>query len=198
MTKLDVKKTQKALYSGRNGEWDLIDVPPMTYLSLSGQGDPEGEAYQTALARLYPLAYKLKFISKAAGADYVVPPLEAQWWADDPTAFTTNDRAAWKWRVLLRVPVDVTDDMLEDARAKAGAETATVEMIEITEGPSFQTLHIGPYTDEGPTLAHLHDTIMPQAGMTFGQPHHEIYLSDPRRVAPEKLKTILRQPVVPA
>ncbi|WP_136636013.1 GyrI-like domain-containing protein [Pseudooceanicola onchidii] len=201
MTKLDVKKSGKALYSGRNGVWEEITVPPMLYLTATGRGDPDGPAFAAATQALYAHAYPLKFAAKDAGRDHVVPPLEAQWWADDPRAFTTARRADWQWKAMLRLPVPVTEAMIAAARAKAaaklGADAPDVSIEEIAEGLCLQCLHIGPYADEAPVLAQLHDRIMPERGLTFGLPHHEIYLSDPRRTDPAKLRTILRQPVVP-
>ena len=200
MEKVDVKKTQKPLYSGRKGVWERLDVPPMTFLAVDGQGNPDGPDYAAAIGALYPLAYGLKFQAKAAGADFVVPPLEALWWAEDPTAFVGGRRDEWHWRAMIRIPVPVTDAMVAAAHEKARGKSDAldrVQQIEEAEGDCLQTLHVGPYSDEAPVLADLHDRVMPGMGLTFGKPHHEIYLSDPRRVAPEKLRTILRQPVVP-
>lgn len=205
MDKLDFKKIDKLLYSGKAGRWDRVQVPRMTFLAIEGQGDPNGPDYAAALGLLYPLAYGVKFAAKAEGADFVVPPLEALWWADDPGAFVSGDRAQWQWRAKLRVPEGVAEETVEEVRAtvegklrKKGVDTtrlADVRRIEVEEGDSLQILHIGPYTDEAPTLADLHDRLMPEMGLTFNGPHHEIYLSDPRRVALDKLRTILRQPV---
>lgn len=205
MDKLDFKKTDKPLYSGKAGRWDRLDVPEMTFLVVDGQGDPNGPDYAAALGVLYPMAYGLKFAAKAKGADFVVPPLEALWWADDPVAFVAGRREKWQWRAMLRMPGQVSADELEEIRTtvagklrKKGANAerlSDVQMLKLAEGDSLQILHIGAYTDEAPTLADLHDRLMPEMGVTFNGPHHEIYLSDPRRVAPEKLRTILRQPV---
>lgn len=205
MTKLDFRKRDKALYSGTPGQWALIDVPPMTYLSIRGGGGPDGAEYARALECLYPLAYAIKFAAKARGADFVVPPLDGLWWAEDPADFVAGRRANWQFRAMLRVPDDTAAEDFAAARAKVRdkgrvgeATLNAVSMEGYHEGPCFQTLHVGPYSAEAPVLAELHDRVMPEAGMTFGKPHHEIYLSDPRRVPPERLRTILRQPVVPA
>ena len=211
MDKLDFKKTDKALFSCKKGRWDRVNVPPMLFLAIEGQGDPGGAEYTAAVAALYPLAYAIKFAMKAAGRDFVVAPLEAVWWADDMEAFVRGDRANWRWKAMLRLPDDVTGDMLSAARAKvlaklakakdSATDAAHVEAVGLwhyEEGDCLQTLHIGRYTDEAPILAELHHKVMPGMGLTFAGHHHEIYLSDPRRVAPEKLKTILRQPVKPA
>lgn len=205
MDKLDFKKRDKGLYSGKSARWDRVMVPTLTYLAVDGEGDPNASGYAVALGVLYPVAYGLKFAFKAKGADFVVPPLEALWWADDPSAFVRGDRAAWRWTVMLRMPEGVDKALLEGARERArdklvkkGSDISRLDELRLdrlNEGDSLQTLHIGAYTDEAPTLAHLHDELMPAEGLTFNGPHHEIYLSDPRRVAPDKLRTILRQPV---
>ncbi|MYM56114.1 GyrI-like domain-containing protein [Thalassovita mangrovi] len=211
MDKLDFKKTDKAFYSGKQGRWDRMVVPPMLFLAIEGQGDPGGAEYAAAVAALYPLAYAVKFACKAAGQDFTVPPLEALWWADDMEAFVKGDRANWRWKAILRMPEGVSEDMLDAARLKVLAKLAKardsatdadhvegVGLWRYEEGDCLQTLHVGSYADEAPVLAALHHEVMPGMGLTFGGHHHEIYLSDPRRVAPEKLKTILRQPVRPA
>ncbi|MEZ5974042.1 MAG: GyrI-like domain-containing protein [Planctomycetota bacterium] len=194
MDKLDLKKADRAYYGAKAGSWQRLRLPACRYLAVLGQGAPESPAYAAALHALYPTAYAIKFASKAAGRDFTVPPQSTQWWSEDLAAFTAGRRDLWQWRAMLRMPDWVDSAMLKEAMAKKG--TQGVELMEIDEGDVFQTLHIGPYADEGPTLAELHDRVMPEAGVTFGLPHHEIYLSDPRRTAPEKLKTILRQPVV--
>ncbi|WP_323779865.1 GyrI-like domain-containing protein [Thalassovita sp.] len=211
MDKLDFKKTDKPFYSGRTGRWDRVRVPQMTFLAIEGQGDPNGAAYAASIAALYPLAYAIKFSMKAEGRDFVVPPLEALWWADDMAAFVAGDRAHWRWKAMLRMPEAVTEDMLNAAYAKTLAKLVkakdsvtdadhveAVGLWRFEEGDCLQTLHSGSYADEAPVLAALHHEVMPGMGLTFAGDHHEIYLSDPRRVAPEKLKTILRQPVKPA
>ncbi|MFT4960564.1 MAG: hypothetical protein ACI92Z_001648 [Paracoccaceae bacterium] len=210
MDKLDFKKRDKPFYSGKQGRWDRLTIPPMTYLMIDGAGEPGGPDYIRAISALYPLAYGVKFWSKAKGADFTVPPLEALWFADDPSVFVSDDRAAWQWTAMIRLPDDVDGDEFETVRATAlsklarktdaPTDAATMKSVRLEvqeEGDSLQTLHIGPYCAEAPVLGHLHNTVMPDLGLTFGMPHHEIYLSDPRRMAPEKLRTILRQPVRP-
>ncbi|WP_282158538.1 GyrI-like domain-containing protein [Shimia thalassica] len=207
MEKLDFKKVDKAFYTGKAGVWDMLDVPAWSFIMMDGQGNPNGPSYARALAALYPVAYAIKFASKAVGNDYVVPPLEALWWAENPDAFTQNRRDEWQWTVMLRVPETVTRDAFERCQVAAAAKlekkkqdvTAISELrlATLSEGHCLQTLHIGPYTDEAPVLANLHDRVMPDLGVTFHGPHHEIYLSDPRRTDPQKLKTLLRQPVQP-
>jgi len=211
MEKLDFKKRDKPFYSGKSGQWHRITIPPMTYVMIDGTGDPDAPAYARAVSALYPVAYGVKALAKAQGADFTVPPLEAVWTAHDPAAFVDNDRAAWRWTAMIRLPETTDAEVFATARATAltklarkkdaatdAATMSSTYLAQLDEGDCLQTLHIGPYRDEAATLAALHDQVMPDLGLTFGAPHHEIYLSDPRRVAPDRLKTILRQPVRPA
>jgi hypothetical protein len=198
--KLDFKKYLKSFYVPENSNFELVELPPLRYIALDGSGSPQSDEFSLAIQALYATAYPLKFISKAAtGKDYVIPPLEALWWADDYLAFTQNERDLWKWRLLSGIPEWVTEEHFNTALAKAtakGNERATsIEMRVITEGLSYQALYAGPFSGEGDVLSTLHDVVMPENGYTFNGLHHEIYLSDMRRTAPDKLKTILRQPV---
>jgi hypothetical protein len=202
MTKLDVRKAQKALYTPSAREFQLVDVPPMLFLMIDGAGDPAtAPAYKEAVEALYPVAYTLKFqVKTEQGLDYVVPPLEGLWWADDPSAFVDGRRDLWRWTMMIRVPDGVAEDapaqaLFEAERKKGLPAIRRIRVETLAEGRCAQILHVGPYADEGPTLARLHDAFMPANGLTFAGKHHEIYLSDARKTAPEKLKTILRQPV---
>ena len=201
--KVDLKRTLD-MYRARRGEFRLLDVPPMRYLMIDGHGDPNtSPQYADALAALYPVAYALKFASRDAGRDYVVPPLEGLWCADDMDAFTrTRDKNRWRWTMLILIPDWLDDTAVDAAVARAAAKRPArihdVRADELHEGTSIQTLHIGQFDDEGPVLATMHDDVIPAHGMRLSGTHHEIYLSDPRRTAPERLRTILRQPVVPA
>ncbi len=208
MQTLDFKKRDKPLYSGKQGQWDHLTVPPMTYLAATGKGDPDQPGFARAVAALYPLAYGVRALHKARGAVFTVPPLAALWSAENPQAFVTGDRATWEWTVMLRLPDDVDEAVLEMVRPTAlnklarkkdaatdGDTMEKVRLIQLEEGGCLQTLHLGPYSDEAPILADLHDRLMPQKGLTFNGKHHEIYHVDPRRVTPDKLKTILRQPI---
>jgi len=198
MEKLDFKTADKALYSGRAGRVDRLTLPALDFLMIDGQGDPNSSpAYAAAIQALYGLSYGLKFAAKAAlGRDHVVGPLEGLWWAEDMADFITNRRDGWRWTMMIRQPGWITTAMLEEVRT-AKAITAPVRLERLAEGLCLQTLHVGPYAEEGPTIARLHAEIAAQ-GLRRGGHHHEIYLGDPRKVAPERLKTILRQPVLPA
>lgn len=192
-------------YQARVGEVRTLDVPPLQYLAIDGHGDPNSsEEYAGALAALYPVAYTLKFASRRElGRDYVVMPLEGLWWADDMAAFTVaRDKSRWSWTLLIMTPDWVDDAMRARAVAQVAAKgdppqrLVDLRLQRLAEGRCVQTLHVGPYDDEGPVLARLHDEVLPAQGLRPTGRHHEIYLSDPRRTAPERLRTILRQPVV--
>jgi hypothetical protein len=200
--KADFKKTLDA-YQARHHEFRIVDVPPLQYLMVDGHGDPNtAKEYADAISALYPVAYKLKFASRQdLGLDYVVMPLEAVWWATDMDVFTSaRDKSRWDWTTMIMVPDWITSDMFEDAVAMAAAKSraASLDRIRLQtlrEGRCVQTLHIGPYDDEAEALAKMHDDVIPNAGLRMTGRHHEIYLSDARRVEPSKLRTILRQPV---
>lgn len=200
--KEDFKKTLDS-YRARRGELRILDVPAMRYLMVDGKGDPNtSHEYADALAALYPVAYRLKFASKRElDRDYVVPPLEALWWASDMTTFTSaRDKSQWLWTTMIMTPDCVTAEMVDEALTAVAAKDRPdaldqVRLERLEEGRCVQTLHIGPYDEEGPVLADMHGRFIPEAGLRMTGKHHEIYLSDPRRVEPAKLRTILRQPV---
>ncbi len=203
MVKVDFKVELKHLYAPSAKGFELVDVPPLQYLMIDGHGDPNTEQeYQDALDALYPVAYKIKFLSKKGlDRDYVVPPLEGLWWAEDMETFTTGrDKSAWDWTMMSMQPEWVTQDMFEEAvrqviKSKDPLALPTLRLETYHEGLSVQILHIGSYDDEGPALHKMHHEFIPQNGYEVRGRHHEIYLSDPRRVAPEKLRPVLRQPV---
>lgn len=196
--KVDFKREITA-YRARRGVFDVVDVPDLRYLMIDGHGDPNGPAFAEATAALYPLAYRLKFASRQQlGRDYVVMPLEGLWWADDMAAFTAaRDKSRWDWTLMIMVPDWIGDDLVAAAREQAGT-TADVRLATLSEGRCVQTLHVGPYDGEAEVLARMHHEVIPGHGLRMTGRHHEIYLSDARRVAPERLRTILRQPVAPA
>lgn len=200
--KVDFKK-QLDSYQTKRGEFRVLDVPEMNYLMVDGQGDPNtSPVFAAALEALYPVAYKLKFASKnELGRDYVVPPVEALWWAEDMTAFTTRrDKSQWSWTVMLMVPewlnhenVTAVMDIVKSKKPPARIDDVRYESL--TEGLCVQTLHIGSFDDEGPVLDEMHQQFIPDNGLAMTGIHHEIYFSDFRKTAPEKLRTLLRQPV---
>lgn len=201
--KIDFKKTLDS-YRARQNEFRIVDVPEMQYLMIDGHGDPNtSPAFGEAIETLYPVAYKLKFSSKRdLGRDYVVPPLEGLWWADDMDSFTVaRDKSRWDWTLMLMVPDWIGEAMfsaaLDEVRDRAApARLDDVRLESLVEGLCVQTLHVGSFDDEAPVLARMHDEVIPGRGLRMTGKHHEIYLSDFRKVAPEKRRTILRQPVV--
>jgi hypothetical protein len=210
MNKVDFKKQDKAFYSGKVERFDLLTVPLMSYLMIDGQGYPgTSQSFVDAVSALYPLAYNIKFHSKTQLAmDYVVPPLEGLWWADDMNAFVTDNKDEWLWTLMLRLPdwitADIVDDMKQQVLTKDKKKKDTqlnpvaLEQIRhetLAEGLCVQVLHVGPFSQEGPILKQMHEQFIPENGYTMCGKHHEIYLSDMRKTAPAKLKTILRQPI---
>ena len=170
---------------------------------IDGQGPPAGEAFQTAIQALYSTAYTIKFALKAAGrTDFVAPPLEALWWSADPRAFEENRRAVWRWTSMLMLPEHVGNADLQAALAtlerkrKRAPAHDQIRLATLEEGRAVQTRYVGPYDDMGPAVDTLRAFAASNGYRTAGR-HHDIYLSDPRRSAPGKLKTILRRPVAP-
>ncbi len=202
MSKVDFKKEYKVLFSPPR-EFVLLEVPEMQFLMVDGHGDPNvAQEYQEAVEALYAVAYKIKFASKKQlGRDYVVPPLEGLWWAEDMGAFTTaRDKSKWDWTMMIMTPEWISQEMYADAveQVRQGKHPAALEKVRLeryNEGLSVQIMHIGSYDDEGPTLMKMHNEFLPENGYVENGMHHEIYLGDPRKIAPEKLKTVLRQPV---
>lgn len=191
------------IYRARRGQVRTLHVPDMRYLMIDGHGDPNtSPAFTEAVQALYPVAYKLKFASKRdLGRDYVVPPLEGLWWAEDMAAFTAaRDKSRWDWTLMLMVPDWIDPALVTAAVEQAGAgnrpaRLGDVRLETLSEGLCVQTLHVGSFDDEADVLAKLHHEVIPGRGLRMTGRHHEIYLSDFRRVAPDRQRTILRQPV---
>lgn len=208
MTSYDFKKAYPALYAPKPGDFHLVEVPEMAFLMVDGHGDPNtAPAYVEAVQALFTLSYTIRAIAKRdLGRVHTVAPLEGLWTADDPRVFASRDKSAWDWTMMIAQPEWITPEIVERAttqvqEAKRKAVPAGLERVRFAayaEGLSVQILHLGSYDAEGPVLARLHGEYLPKHGLTFNGGHHEVYLSDPRRTAPEKLKTILRQPVKPA
>ncbi len=199
MSKLDLRKELKQFYTAKKKP-EVIDVPPGSFLTIVGKGDPNGEEYQDALQALYGLSYTLKFKSKADGRDFTVMALEGLWWIDEGVFDLENPvpRSTWNWKSMIRQPDFITDEMIEEAklpvREKRGPTVDKVKLEKFNEGLCAQILHRGPYSDEGPTIRKLHDFVE-ENGYKLRDDHHEIYLSDPRRSKPENIKTIIRHPI---
>lgn len=206
-TKVDRIKQHPDLYKPSAKDVTVVDVPALSFLMIDGAGNPNtSQDYQHAVEALYGVSYAIKFmLKKEQGIDYVVMPLEGLWWVPDMREFSVEHKESWLWTMLLAQPREVTPALFERARAqvqqkKPSAALAQLRLEEIHEGLAAQIMHLGPYAAEGPTVARLHAFIH-EHGYTFDgiqQKHHEIYLSDPRRAAPEKMKTIIRQPMTRA
>jgi len=203
MAKMDYKKEYKALYTAPN-EPALVDVPSLSYLMIDGQGDPNtAPLYSESVGTLYKLAYAIRFLMRDDyNLDFGVMPLEGLWWVEDPGQFTYADKSNWFWTMLILQPEAVTAEVVEAAREKVAKKhnpplLGQVRLGKLEEGRSAQVMHHGPYADEKPSVDRLHAFIEAQ-GLTPHLKHHEIYLKDPNRSAPEKLLTILRQPVTKA
>ncbi len=201
MQTYDIKKQRKNLYAAKPGNFTIVDVPPLEFLMVDGHGDPNtSTAYREAIGTLYAASYAVRAVAKTRlGEVHTVGPLEGLWSADDPEAFRTRDKSAWDWTMMIAQPDWVTADLVEEALAAARKKRLpALDLIRLeryTEGRSVQTLHVGSYDDEGPTLERLHREFLPANGFAPTGRHHEIYLSDARTTEPARLKTILRQPV---
>ncbi|MCG8603911.1 GyrI-like domain-containing protein [bacterium] len=200
MTKIDFKKDLKLFYNPSKKEVTVVDVPQMIFLMIDGKGDPNTEDYQSAVETVFSVSYALKFMIKKSETDidYTVMPLEGLWWADDMSDFTTGNCDAWLWTAMIMQPEYVTRPLFEEAKAQVAKKKylpllGDLRLTKFHEGKAAQIMHIGPYSEEGPTIEKIHNLISEHGGELCGK-HHEIYLSDPRKTAPEKLKTILRQP----
>lgn len=202
--KIDFKKEWKHLYAPSAKEVAVVDVPAMHFIMGEGRGDPNTTPeFQGLVEALYGLSYTLKFmIKKDQGIDYAVLPLEGLWWAEDMAVFNpeSQDKSRWQWKVMIAQPEYVTPDLFAKALDQVGKKKPSPFLSQIQwerfqEGRCAQILHVGPYSQEHRTIEKIHRFIKDQ-GYDLAGRHHEIYLSDPRRTAPEKLKTVIRQPFI--
>jgi len=204
MTKIDLKKDLKQLYRPSSREIGLVEVPPLKFIMIDGRGDPNtAKEYQDAIETLYGLSYTLKFgLKKEKALDYAVMPLESLWWTDDMNQFSMTNKDIWKWTCMILQPDFITDEIyratLEKIDKKKPLPSLAKARFQIfQEGLSAQIMYTGPYSEEGPVIEKIHQYIKAEGYEFDGRvnKHHELYLSDFRRTAPEKLKTIIRQPV---
>ena len=201
MEKINYKKKLQHLYKPSVKEVEIVEVPQMNYLMIDGDGGPNHPTFQNAIEVLFPLSYTLKFMIKKSdiGIDYGVLPLEGLWWADDMSSFIKDKKDDWKWTLMIMQPELITNEMVVEAvnqvRVKKNPTSLPlVRFKSINEGKVAQIMHIGPFSEEGPTVQKLHSFIKDSGKKIIGK-HHEVYLSDIRRAAPEKWKTIIRQPM---
>jgi hypothetical protein len=200
MDKIDLKNELKILYKPPAKKVIEIDVPAFNFLMVDGDGDPNtSKSYQEAVEALYSISYSIKFTLKGEKQrDYVVMPLEGLWWADDLSSFNRNEKDRWKWTMMIMQPPEASKLMIQSAiasvRAKKGLPgLERIRFEQFREGRCAQTLHVGPFSTEGPTIQRVHDYVASRSALR-GK-HHEIYLSDIRKAAPERWKTIIRQPM---
>jgi len=200
MKKIDLKKELKHLYNPPK-EIVFVDVPEMNFLMIDGSGDPNtSQEYKDAIEALYAVSYTLKFmVKKENEVDYAVMPIEGLWWTDPISQFTMENKNIWKWTAMIMQPEYVTEELfnraVEQVKIKKNLSALSkIELKSLHEGLSVQLMYTGSYSAEGPTIEKLHNFIK-ENGYELRGKHHEIYLSDPRRSAPEKLKTVIRQPV---
>jgi len=201
MEKIDLKKKLKQLYQPSAKQVVEVDVPAFQFLMIDGEGDPNtSQEYAQAVEALFSVSYTVKFMVKKQphGIDYAVMPLEGLWWADDMSVFTANDKSKWKWTMMIMQPEFVARAAIDAAiaevkRKKALPAVSKLRLESFTEGACGQILHVGPFSEEGPTIQKVHDFIHSKSRLA-GK-HHEIYLSDIRRADPAKWKTIIRQPM---
>lgn len=204
MENYDVKKERRDLYAPRTGRFELVDVPPLRFLMADGHGDPNTSAdYRAVVEALFTCAYAVrKACVDTLGRKHTVGPLEGLWSAEDMGTYVTREKGAWDWTLMIVQPDWVTAELAATAVEKATTTKALaarerVRFAEYAEGRAVQTLHVGSYDDEGPIIARMHEFIGHEGLAPSGR-HHEIYLSDARKVEPARLKTILRQPVEPS
>lgn len=200
VVKVDLKKELKNLYGPSTKEITVVDVPAMNFLLVNGEGSPASPNYREAIEALFSVAYALKFmVKKAKGIDYSVMPLEGLWWADNMTKFSADRKEEWKWTAMIMQPKYVTAEDFEEAveqvrKKKNSAALPRVKFESFKEGTAAQTLYVGPFSAEGQTIEKIHSYIK-NSGHELTGKHHEIYLNDPSKTAPERIKTILRQPM---
>ncbi|HSX52954.1 MAG TPA: GyrI-like domain-containing protein [Patescibacteria group bacterium] len=203
MEKVDYKKELKQFYTAKVGKPIVLRVPEMNFIMIDGKGDPNtSQDYIDAIQTLYPVAYTIKFISKIKyGKDFGVMPLEGLWWTKNMADFSAENKSNWLWTAMIMQPDVVTEDLynqavLQVAEKKNPKSLDKLRFASYDEGRAAQVMYVGPYADEGPSIQELHKFIEEQGGKLddSNKHHHDIYLSDSRRVDPSKLKTIIRQP----
>ena len=198
---MDLKKTLKDLYQASAKAPAVVEVPPLGYLMVDGEGDPNtAPAYAEAIEALYSVSYTAKFMVKKGpqAINYGVMPLESLWWSDDLSAFRSGAKDRWKWTAMILQPDFVSDGLIREAidevrKKKKLPGVDRLRLESLSEGRCAQILHVGPFAEEGPTIERLHAFIT--ARSVLRGKHHEIYLSDTRRAEPSKWKTIIRQPM---
>lgn len=203
MKKIDYKKELKHLYNPSAKDVVIVNVPQMNFLMIDGEGDPNtSQTFQDAVESLYALSYAIKFMVKKGdlALDYGVLPLEGLWWAEDMSKFSVESKGDWKWTLMIMQPEYITGELVAEATEQVRNKKNPIALSNLrfesfAEGKAAQIMHIGPFSEEGPTIQKVHAFIKDHGRQLRGK-HHEIYLSDIRKAAPEKWRTIIRQPMV--
>lgn len=203
MKKIDYKKELKHLYKPSAKDVVIVNVPQMNFLMIDGEGDPNtSQTFQDAVESLYALSYAIKFMIKKGdlALDYGVLPLEGLWWAEDMSKFSVESKGDWKWTLMIMQPEYITRELVAEATEQVRNKKNPIALSNLrfesfAEGKAAQIMHIGPFSEEGPTIQKVHAFIKDHGHQLRGK-HHEIYLSDIRKAAPEKWRTIIRQPMV--
>ncbi len=204
----DFKKAYKEFYMPKSSP-EIIEVPPVNYIAVRGQGDPdeEGGAYQQAVGVLYAVAYTIRMSAKGNHKidgffEYVVPPLEGFWWQDGVRGVDYSQKASFNWVSVIRLPDFVSRADFEwaaaEAQRKKKLDCSSAEFLTVNEGLCVQIMHVGPYDSEPESVAMMERYLTEkgyQSDLSASRLHHEIYLSDPRRAAPEKWRTVIRHPI---
>jgi hypothetical protein len=201
-TKVDLRRQLGDLYRA-HAEPTLVEVPPMRFLMIDGHGDPNGSAtFEEAVRALYTVSYALKFRARGMdhGIEYAVMPLEGLWWIPNARVWDFDDKSDWDWTLMIMQPEVVTEDLVREVLAETAAKKKDLAALDrirfegFDEGTAAQALHVGPYSAERATLERLFAFVRTAGYVPTGK-HHEIYLSDPGRTAPERMRTIVRHPV---
>ncbi len=205
MIKIDLKRELKEFYSSPTGKITIVDLPAFNFVMIDGTGDPnKSPEYQDAIEALYAISYTLKFmVKKEQLIDYGVMPLEGQWWTDDMARFSISNKDNWNWTSLIMQPEYISEDLYKRALEQVAQKKKLPSLSKarwenFREGLAAQIMYVGPFANEGPVVKQLHHFIAEKGYVANGrvQKHHEIYLSDFRKTSPEKLRTIIRQPMV--
>lgn len=200
MSALDDRRRLEELYLPSADDFVLVDVPDLQFVMIDGEGDPGGEPFTRAARWLFAVIYPMKRVAKERmGRSFVEPPLEGLWWADDMNDFIVGNRDKLRWRLMIVtadwVDTEMFDQAVVTATERLKEPPSSLRLERFAEGMSVQIMHVGPNSEEVATLVRLHNEFLPAHHLVPNGHHHEIYLTDPNRVAPEKLRTVLRQPV---
>jgi hypothetical protein len=197
---ITVPATHWQLYRAKVGVPELVEVPVARFLMIDGHGNPNmSSTFAETVQTLYSGAYAIKFaLKKAGGPDERVAPVEGLWWGSEAVDFAASSKDDWNWTMMIRIPDAATDELVASALTNAAAKKPDlafdrVRVEQFAEGLAAQVMYVGPYAEEGPTIAALHAFVAEHGYRRAGK-HHEIYLGDPRRADPARLKTVLRQP----